>query len=32
MIAEAAARLLEQLNGRLGYAQRPPPETAAGRY
>jgi methylmalonyl-CoA mutase len=25
VIAEAAMRLLEQLNGRLGYAQRPPP-------
>jgi hypothetical protein len=29
MIAEAAARLLEQLNRRLGYAQREPAELAA---
>ncbi|MGA2044500.1 MAG: methylmalonyl-CoA mutase, partial [Roseiarcus sp.] len=30
VIAEAAARLLEQLNRRLGYAQREPAERAAG--
>jgi methylmalonyl-CoA mutase len=31
MIAEAAARLLDQLNGRLGYAQREVLEAAGGR-